>query len=173
MEENDIDNRIVTERVKTFEDACRELEKRAESDECIAQLLADYESNKCNIKSKCTLAYMKLCIIAAALNEGWQPQFTGYEQRWYPWFTILTEVELKLKSKDWKNDHNLCMLGGGSDDGSYCGLAFALSYVIKAQSLAFFSARIAVKSNMISDYFGKQFIDIWADYLAPINENAK
>ena len=56
-------NPPVTERIKTFEDACRELDKRAESNEGIALLLADYESNADNIKTNSTKAYMKLCII--------------------------------------------------------------------------------------------------------------
>ena len=163
------DNRPVMERIKTFEDACRELAKRAESNEDIALLLADYESNACNIKTKGTLAYMKLCIIAAALNEGWEPQFTKDEYRWYPWFTLWTEEELKEKSDEWKADHKLWLFGGSSLGGSYCGLASAASSLAWTASQADFSSRLAVKSKELADYFGKQFIDIWADYVGPFN----
>lgn len=163
------DNRPVMERIKTFEDACRELGKRAESNEGIALLLADYESNADNIKTKGTLGYMKLCIIAAALNEGWEPQFTEDEYRWFPWFTLWTEEELKEKSEQWKKDHSLWLFGGRSDIGSSCGLAFSLSSYAWASSYARYSARLAVKSEELADYFGKQFIDIWADYVGPFN----
>lgn len=163
------DNRPVMERIKTFEDACRELGKRAESNEGIALLLADYESNACNIKTKGTLAYMKLCIIAAALNEGWEPQFTEDEYRWFPWFTLWTEEELKEKSEEWKADHKLWLFGGHSNRGSDCGLAYARSNRAWASSSARYSARLAVKSEELADYFGKQFIDIWADYVGPFN----
>ena len=163
------DDRPVMERIKTFEDACRELGKRAESNEGIALLLADYESNAGNIKTKGTLAYMKLCIIAAALNEGWEPQFTEDECRWFPWFTLCTEEELKEKSEEWKADHKLCLFGGPSTNGSYCGLASAASSLAWTASQADFSARLAVKSKELADYFGKQFIDIWADYVGPFN----
>lgn len=163
------DNRPVMERIKTFEDACQELGKRAEDNEGIALLLADYESNAGNIKTKSTLAYMKLCIIAAALNEGWEPQFTKDECRWFPWFSLWTEKELKEKSEEWKANFKLWLFGGGSYDGSYCGLAFANSYYAWAYSGANYSARLAVKSEELADYFGKQFIDIWADYVGPFN----
>ena len=163
------DNRPVMERIKTFEDACRELGKRAESNEGIALLLADYESNACNIKTKGTLAYIKLCIIAAALNEGWEPQFTEDEYRWFPWFTLWTEEELKDKSEQWKKDHSLWVFGGASGFASRCGLAFAGSDVAWTTSDAHFSARLAVKSEELADYFGKQFIEIWADYVGPFN----
>ena len=163
------DNRPVMERIKTFEDACRELAKRAESNEGIALLLADYESNADNIKTKGTLAYMKLCIIAAALNEGWEPQFTEDEYRWFPWFTLWTEEELKEKSEEWKADHKLWLFGGASASASHCGLASATSSSAWANSYANYSARLAVKSEELADYFGKQFIEIWADYVGPFN----
>lgn len=167
------DNRPVMERIKTFEDACRELGKRAESNEGIALLLADYESNACNIKAKGTLAYMKLCIIAAALNEGWEPQFTEDEYRWYPWFTLWTEEELKEKSDEWKEEHKLWLFGGRSSTGSNCCLAYSASNVAWARSSARCSARLAVKSEELADYFGKQFIEIWADYVGPFNRKEK
>ena len=163
------DNRPVMERIKTFEDACRELGKRAESNEYIAVLLADYESNADNIKMKGTLAYMKLCIIAAALNEGWEPQFTEDENRWFPWFTLWTEEELKEKSEEWKADHKLWMFGGCSYYGSNGGLAYVNSNDAWTKSPAYSSARLAVKSEELADYFGKQFIEIWADYVGPFN----
>lgn len=163
------DNRPVMERIKTFEDACRELGKRAESNEGIALLLADYESNADNIKTKGTLAYMKLCIIAAALNEGWEPQFTKDEYRWFPWFTLWTEEELKEKSEEWKADHKLWLFGGYSFDGAACGLAYEYSVSAWSNSDSLVSARLAVKSEELADYFGKQFIDIWADYVGPFN----
>lgn len=163
------DNRQVMERIKTFEDACRELGKRAESNNGIALLLADYESNADNINTNGTLAYMKLCLIAAALNEGWEPQFTTNEYRWYPWFTLCTKEELADKTEEWKQEHKLWVWGGASSSASHCGLASASSYAAWSSSSAHISARLAVKSKELADYFGKQFIDIWSDYVGPFN----
>lgn len=156
----------ITERVKTFEDACKVLNGRAEAgDEDAALLLADYESNADNIKTSGIVAFMKLCIIAAALNEGWKPQFTNDEYRWYPWFTLWTEEELKGKSEQWKKDHALWLCGGNSYAGATCGLASAYSDHAWSSSSSYISARLAVKSKELAVYFGKQFISIWADYV--------
>lgn len=112
-----------------------------------------------------TIAYMKLLIIAAALNEGWEPQLTEYEYRWFPWFTLCTERELKEKSEEWKANHKLWLFGGLSSYGAACGLASAYSYNAWADAYSYISARLAVKSEEISGYFGNQFIDIWEEYL--------
>ena len=157
------DNRPITERIKTFEDACRELDKRAKSNEDIASLLADYESNKCNIKTKGTLAYMKLCIIAAALNEGWEPQFTKEEYRYYPWFYLYKQED--IDRMDEEDKENLRRFRGSSNSGAYCGLVYKDSISGYAQFCVDAPARISVKSERLAKYFGKQFIDIWSDYL--------
>lgn len=163
------DNRSVMERIKTFEDAYIELVRFGEYSEGIAILLSDYESNACNIKDKGTLAYMKLCIIAAALNEGWEPKFTEDEYRWFPWFKLWTVEELNDKSEEWKASHSLWLCGGPSTSGSACGLACATSGNGWTNSRADSSARLAIKSEELANYFGKQFIGIWADYVCPFN----
>ena len=159
------DNRPVTERIKTFEDARKEVRRLAEcGNEVLANLLCDYESNADNILTKSTLAYMKLCIIAAALNEGWEPHFTTDEDRWYPWFFLYTQEEIDKMDEEKKK--KLRLFGGGSDYGSVCGLAYASSYFVWSNSGSNISARLAVKSEALAKYFGQQFIDIWSDYVA-------
>ena len=158
------DNRPVTERIKTFENARKEVRRLAEGgNEVLANLLFDYESNAANILTKSTLAYMKLCIIAAALNEGWEPQFTTNEYRWYPWFYLYTQEEIDNMDEEFKK--TLWLFGCLSNNGSYCGLACASSSDAWSSSYALYSARLVVKSEELAVYFGKQFIDIWADYM--------
>lgn len=159
------DNRPVTERIKTFEDARKEVRRLAEGgNEVLANLLCDYESNADNILTKSTLAYMKLCIIAAALNEGWEPQFTTDERRHYPWFYLYTQEEIDKMDEEKKK--SLWLFGGRSDSGSACGLASAGSFGAWSVSASGLSARIAVKSEELAKYFGHQFVDIWSDYVA-------
>ena len=149
----------ITERIKTFTDAVDEL---GSEHPLVKQYMA---ANGNEAFTRNTIAYIKLQIVAAALNEGWRPQFSEYEYRWSPWFTLWTEEELKEKSEEWKAKHKLWWFGGFSDLGASCGLASV--YSGNAWSLAdlSISARLAVKSEEISDYFGNQFIDIWAEYL--------
>ena len=150
---------LVTERIKTFTDAVEEL---GSEHPLVKQYMA---ANGNEAFTRNTIAYMKLLIIAAALNEGWRPQFSEYEYRWSPWFTLWTEEELKEKSEEWKAKHKPVLFGGPSNYGAACGLASAFSNSAWAHAYSHFSARLAVKSEKISDYFGNQFIDIWAEYL--------
>ena len=162
---DEVDNRPVTERIKTFEDARKEVGRLAEGgNEVLANLLCDYESNAGNILTKSTLAYMKLCIIAAALNDGWEPQFKKEEYRWYPWFYIYTQEE--IDNMDEEKKKSLWLFGGGSGDLANGGIACADSYAAGLASGANRSARLAVKSESLAKYFGQQFIDIWSDYVA-------
>lgn len=160
------DDRLVIERIKTFENAMEELgEDNTFVKEYWAVVNVEIEL------SADIMAFLKLRIIAAALNEGWIPQFTDEEVRWYPWFTLWTKEELADKSEEWKKDRALWLFGGRSNFGASCGLASATSSFAWSGSDANFSARLAVKNEELAVYFGKQFISIWADYVViPRNE---
>ena len=160
------DDRPVIERIKTFENAMEELgEDNTFVKEYWAVVNVEIEL------SADIMAFLKLRIIAAALNEGWIPQFTDEEVRWYPWFTLWTKEELADKSEEWKKDRALWLFGGSSNFGAACGLAFAYSNNAWSNSLARIAARLAVKNEELAVYFGKQFISIWADYVViPRNE---
>lgn len=69
----------ITDRVKTFEDACRERGLSA------SQLLENWKAND---YSSDEIAYKKLKIIAKVLNEGWIPKMDGVEYRYEPYFTL-------------------------------------------------------------------------------------
>ena len=149
----------VMDRIKTFEDACKELGD-------IHSFVVAFKIAEANgAFGPDVIAYLKLRIICAALNEGWKPQFTEDEYRWYPLFTLWKEEELKDKSEEWKAGKKLWLFGGSSLNASACGLASAGSSGAWTNSDSDDSARLAVKSEELAEYFGKQFIDIWADFL--------
>ena len=150
----------IMERIKTFDDAVEEL---GSEHPLVKQYMAAANENESFIRN--TIAYMKLLIIAAALNEGWKPQFTECEYCWFPWFSLWTERELKDKSEEWKANHKLVLFGGNSLSGASCGLACVGSDNAWLYAPSHFSARLAIKSDELAHYFGKQFIDIWAEYL--------
>ena len=154
-------NRPVTERIKTFDDACNELGE----ENVLVQAYRTAEFNTSGNQSDVSdvVAYLKLRVIAEALNEGWKPQFTTYEHRWHPWFYICTQEEIDRMDEEKKK--KLWLFGGSSSDGALCGLAATRSDVGWTYSAATVSARLAVKSEALAKYFGQQFIDIWADYI--------
>ena len=143
----------VTERVKTFEDACRELD--IEADKWLqdrAEL--GFEPD--------VIAYMKLRIICAALNEGWKPKFTEDEWRYYPWFWLYTQDEINDMDEQDKQDRHLIPTG---DYGTgYAGFAYARSSGAPSNTSSYFGSRLCLKSEALAVYCGKQFIDLWADF---------
>ncbi|MDR0692560.1 MAG: hypothetical protein LBF69_05940 [Prevotellaceae bacterium] len=74
----------ITEKVKTFEDACEVLGLNPESLPIVENL-----SKK---DSKNIIAYYKLIIIIRALNEGWEPDFQNWnERKYWNWFYIASD----------------------------------------------------------------------------------
>lgn len=153
------DNRPITERIKTFEDAVM-----------ATGMTLPFDDNQLSYLPKDVVAYMKLRVIAAALNELHEatldefPKFTKDECRWYPWFYLYTQKEIDIMDEEKKK--RLWLFGGSSDNGSDCGLAYASSPYAWSRSDSSLSARLAIKSEALAKYFGQQFIDIWSDYVA-------
>ena len=81
-------------------------------------------------------AYAKLIIIARAMNDGWKPDWTNHSQiKYYPWFTMET--------------------------GS--GLAY-YDYANRC-STSFVGSRLCFKSKELAEYAGKQFRDLFNQYM--------
>ena len=79
--------KAVTDRIKTFEDAYKELGEKH-------LFVKQYNSNEMADVDTDLDAYLKLRIICAALNEGWEPKFIKDEYRYYPWFALMAKEEI-------------------------------------------------------------------------------
>lgn len=121
--------RKITDRIKTYEDACAELGIYSLDE---AKLM-DFGLTKHDI------AYQKLATVVKALNEDWTPDVCDSSvYRWYPWFKT---------------------------NGSPSSFAFDDSYCDIAIAFAGSGSRLCLKSNELSDYCGKQFIDLWKQFI--------
>lgn len=152
-----------TERIKTFEDAVHELG----DDNILVKEYNYYITHRPTCENNIDIvAYIKLRIIVAALNEGWEPQFKIGEDRWFPWFVFRSKDEIEEKSDEWKDERALQLLlcGCNSSDGSNRLLSYSDSYNAWSYSGARYCARLALKSEAIADYCGKQFATLWAEY---------
>ena len=153
VDETPKDNRPVTERVKTFEDAVREL---GDEHPFVKEwhlgdgLSADLE------------AYLKLRIIAAALNEGWEPKFTTDEYRYFPWFVLYTEEEYNELSDE---DKSRVVLRSFYYSDSYGGVAYVYARFDSSYTYSGYGSRLAFKNSDLAKYAGKQFIEIYADFV--------
>lgn len=155
------DDRPVTERIKTFEDACKEL---GDNHPFVLQYNTLRDSGGNGIDVADIAAYIKLRIITAALNEGWKPKFDGDECRYYPWFDICTKEEYEELVKD---EETLCRvpLRSNNNSGAVGGLVFAYVFYAGSNSFSYYGVRLAFKTKELAEYCGKQFIDIWTDFL--------
>lgn len=143
----------VMERIKTFEDACNELgidHNEWMQDKKELGLEAD------------VIAYLKLRIIAAALNEGWKPLFTTDEYRYFPWFCLYTQSEIDEMNEEDKNrvvsrSSHYAYAGGG--------VAFAHTGYDSSGTSTSIGSRLAFKTRELAEYAGRQFVEIWADYV--------
>lgn len=152
-------NKNIIERVKTFEDACRELGEEhpfVRSYNGYANNIHENNKNDTDI-----LAYLKLRIICAALNEGWEPQFIEDEWRYYPCFWLYTQKEINDMNEDEKTVR--CLMSTGEYQTGYAGFASAHSSNASSPTTAFIGSRFCLKSDTLAVYCGKQFINIWAD----------
>lgn len=165
------DPRPVTERIKTFEDACDDLNRRAMAGDKLANdLMTDLQFN--SPRTPDLLAYIQLRIITYALNEGWVPQFTEDEYRYYPYFYLYTQKEIDEMSEDDKAQ--LLLVGGYADLGALCGLSLSISYDAFSFSSSSFGARLAFKSSELAKYAGRQFAALWSALVfKPVPEEQK
>lgn len=70
----------ITEKVKSFEDACQILGIETKVPE-VSLLPKNHQ--------KAIIAHYKLVIIAEALNEGWKPNWDDDDEyKYYPWFDM-------------------------------------------------------------------------------------
>ena len=149
----------VTERIKTFEDACNELGEShplvKEWQMCGQNLSPDLE------------AYLRLRIITAALNEGWKPQFIKGERRWFFWYDLITKEQYDKLSDE---DKSRVVGRGGSFAGAFFGLVCAHAYSASSYSGTFVGSRLAFKSEKLAAYAGRQFAEIYADFCFKPNE---
>lgn len=151
--------RPITERVKTFEDACNELGE----ENVLVQAYRTAEFNTSGNQNDVSdvVAYLKLRIIVAALNEGWQPTFSDDEYRYYPWFVFYTKEEL-----DAMDEEERSRVVGRSRGGAFAlaGVAYSSAFYASSLSFTHVGGRLCFKNRELAEYAGQQFLAIYADF---------
>lgn len=163
MKTKKIDTRPVTECIKTFEDAYKELGRRHPFVK-IYDVVAEYCRDKCNKKNYAdAIAYLKLRIVTKALNEEWEPKFTKGEYYWQPFFYLMSEDVLNSQDDEWKQDHLPISTKGYNTKWTY----FVSVHSINAASFARYAdlgVHLYYKNETLADYSGRQFAHLWMDY---------
>lgn len=164
------DTRPVTERVRTFEDACRELGDdhpfvKAYEDVVIA-IDCDKEESR-DVKT-----YLRLRIITAALNEGWKPKFEQDEWRYCPWYWLY--ISRQDAEDDNKGDEDrvfeipeqlrAVLFGGHAYHGAAAGFAGSHSYSGPSSTRASLGSRLCFKTRELALYAAKTFYEDWLTF---------
>lgn len=124
----------ITDRVKTYEDACK--------------VLGVEPINEQNAKAQGfrsdEIARRKLETIAAALNEGWKPDWNNTDQyKYYPYFYIQENAK-----------------GKGS-----AGLSYALTNYAATYTNANVGSRLCFYASRLARYASNQFTDLYEQIL--------
>lgn len=139
--------------IKTYEDACEAL-----GEEPIEGSLGDHVD-------KHIIALIKLETISRALwGKDWQPKPDpdGSKYLYYPWFALYTQSEMDSMSEEDRG----ALLGAFALYGASAGFGCLGAHSRSSASYANIGLRLCQKTEEKAKYFGVQFKEIWADYLA-------
>ena len=138
--------------IKTYEDACEALGEEPVGD------LGDHVD-------KHIIALIKLETISRALwGKDWQPKPDpdGSKYFYYPWFALYTQSEMDSMNKEDRG----ALLGANASNGADAGFGCLYANYRSSRSIADIGFRLCQETEEKAKYFGIQFKEIWADYLA-------
>nr|UWD70807.1 MAG: hypothetical protein [Bacteriophage sp.] len=138
--------------IKTYEDACEALGEEPVVD------LGDHVD-------KHIIALIKLETISRALwGKDWQPKPDpdGSKYFYYPWFALYTQSETDSMNEEDRG----ALLGAPATYGARAGFGSLYATYRSSNSTANLGFRLCQETEEKAKYFGVQFKEIWADYLA-------
>ena len=163
-----VDPRPVTETVKTMDDVMAEL---GESHPLVVTYSRYLESTDIEMRDRHLMAYLKLRMVAEALNEGWHPQFTEDEKRYYPWLWLHKDKESAERLAE--NDEYVfeipdslraVLFGGNANYGAYAGFACSRSYNAPSNTYAYFGSRLCFKTRELVLHAASTFTELWLEW---------
>ena len=111
------------------------------------------------------VAQMKLETICRALWGGEvkvYPDPKGERTYWYPWFALYTKDEMERMNKEQRG----ALLSASASDGAYAGFGCLYAYARSSTSGAHSGFRLCLDTEEKAEYFGKQFVELWAEAIA-------
>lgn len=155
--------------IKTYEDACEALGLTPiYSDENVDRAVCEHINDHWDYRQtmpKHIIALMKLETIAKALwGRNWEPKpdASGDTLFWYPYFALWTEKEIQDLNKDQRG----ALLSAFAVHGAYAGFGYLSTHSRSSLALASIGFRLCQETEEKARYFGTQFVELWAEYLA-------
>lgn len=147
--------------IKTYEDACEALgvEPIFNEPNPIMNLYGvEYEVEPHII------ALMKLETISRALwGKTWKPEpdADGSKLFYYPVFALYTQQGIE----DMDEDERGGLLSANANSGASAGFGYLLTHGRSSYAVAYFGFRLCQETREKALYFGRQFLELWAEYL--------
>ena len=153
--------------IRSYEDACKALGMPPILNDNLKVVNRDKIVAPCLPKH--IVALMKLETISRALwgrNFEPQPDPEGSKWYYYPFFALYTKKEIEDMSEDKRKNLRKALLGGSSYLGADAGFGSLSSTYRSSYAGATYGFRLCQETEVKAEYFGKQFLDLWADYLS-------
>lgn len=138
--------------IKSYEDACEALG------------VSPIQPEKMNV-SKHIVALIKLETISKALwgkDFDPKPDPKGEECFWYPYFALYTQDEIERLNEAQRG----ALLSALAITGTAAGFGFLYTYHRSSYAFAPLGFRLCQETEEKAQYFGTQFIELWAEYLS-------
>lgn len=140
--------------IRSYEDACVALGESLDVEKLVAAGVPNH-----------IIAQMKLEHICKALWGGenkCQPTADGSKVWWYPVMALWTPGEISNMSDDERG----ALLSARATRGATAGFGYLLAYGRSSWTSASGAFRLCLDTEEKAEYFGKQFVELWAEAYA-------
>ena len=140
--------------IRSYEDACMALGESLDEDKLFA---ADVPAH--------IIAQMKLELICKALWGGenkCQPTADGSKVWWYPILALWTPSEIERMD----DEQRKALLSASAYGGAYAGFGYLRANDRSSWTAAYGAFRLCLDTEEKAEYFGKQFVELWAEAYA-------
>lgn len=140
--------------IRSYEDACKALGESV-----------DEETLKKAGVPKHIIAQMKLELICKALWGGEVKVYPDPDENriyWYPWFALYNQSEIDGMSDKERG----CLLSASAFNGAHAGFGSLNATYRSSYSYASCGFRLCLDTEEKAEYFGKQFLELWAEAIA-------
>ena len=155
--------------IKTYEDACEALGLTPiYSDQDPKRAVCEHINDHWDYRQdmpKHIIALMKLETISRALwGRNWEPKpdAEGSKRFWFPWFALWTKDEIKNLDEHQRG----ALLSAFAISGAYAGFGCLDTDCRSSIAAAYLGFRLCQETDEKALYFGTQFVELWAEYLA-------
>ena len=155
--------------IKTYEDACEALGLTPiYSDQDPKRAVCEHINDHWDYRQdmpKHIIALMKLETISRALwGRNWEPKpdAEGSKRFWFPWFALWTKDEIKNLDEHQRG----ALLSASAIFGAPAGFGYLNTHLRSSYATANIGFRLCQETDEKALYFGTQFVELWAEYLA-------